>query len=62
MSTDVVPLVRAAPHYLATLTGHGNSLETVRLYCQTLTQFGASLGGDPTLGDVTLATALHYRQ
>lgn len=62
MSTDAVPLTRATLHYLATLTGQGYSPATVRLYRQTLTQFAAFLGGEPTLGDFTLETALHYQQ
>ena len=62
MSTDTVPLARATLHYLATLTGQGYSPETVRLYRQTLTQFAAYMGGEPTLGDFTLETALRYQQ
>ncbi len=62
MSTDAVPLTRATLHYLATLTGQGYSPETVRLYRQTLTQFAAYLGGEPTLGEFTLETALRYQQ
>ena len=62
MSTDAVPLARATLHYLATLTGQGYSPETVRLYRQTLMQFAAFLGGEPTLGDFTLETALRYQQ
>ena len=62
MSTDAVPLARATLHYLATLTGQGYSPETVRRYRQTLMQFAAFLGGEPTLGEFTLETALRYQQ
>ena len=53
---------RADPLAKATLTGQGYSPATVRLYRQTLTQFAAFLGGEPTLGDFTLETALHNQQ
>ncbi len=62
MSTDAVPLARATLHYLATLTGQGYSPETVRLYRENPAQFAAFLGGEPTLGDCTLDSALRYQQ
>ena len=62
MHPESVPLARATLHYLATLTGQGYSPETVRLYREKLAQFAAFLGGEPTLDELTLESALRYQQ
>ena len=62
MHPERVPLARATLHYLATLTGQGYSPETVRLYRENLAQFADFLGGEPTLDELTLESALRYQQ
>ena len=61
MHLESGPLARPTLHDLATLTGQGHSPETVRLSRANLAQFADFLGGEPTLADLTLESALRLQ-